>query len=253
MQGLKDISVPIFIQEYAGIQRTNEPVRIGVPFPRGVIEDTACLKLKSRGGTALPLQVRVMDHWPDKSLKWALLDFAADVGAGSQEVFTLVNDLGQASRESDTSSTISISETPKTFVVNTGAATFTLARDGLGLPSSVSIDGVKILSGSEISLKGDGKRQLTVKSNSLAVEESGLLRCTFRLEGKFVQVRNKDFCNFRARLTFFAGLATAALEFDVHNPRAALHPGGLWDLGDPASMFLDDLSYFPPGGFTSGY
>jgi hypothetical protein len=239
---LKDISVPIFIQEYTGIQRTGEPVRIGVPFPRGVIENTACLKLKSSDGTALPLQVRAMGHWPDKSVKWALLDFSPTVEAGSQEVFTLVNDLGQASRESDTSSKISISETPKTFVVNTGAATFTLARDGLGLPGPVSIEGVKILAGSEISLRDDGKRRLTVKSNSLAVEESGLLRCTFRLEGQFVQARNKDFCNFRARLTFFAGLAIAALEFDVHNPRAALHPGGLWDLGDPASMFLADLS-----------
>ena len=31
-------------------------------------------------------------------------------------------------------------------------------------------------------------------------------------------------------------------ELDVTNPRAAKHPGGAWDLGDPGSVFIRDLS-----------
>ena len=109
---------------------------------------------------------------------------------------------------------------------------------------SVSVDGVQILAepGAKIKLRDDGNRELTVEADSFVIEETGDLRCTFKLDGRFVQSRNKFFCNFRARLTFFAGLPTAAVEFQVHNPRAALHPGGLWDLGDPGSIYFSDLS-----------
>ena len=250
---LKHLSVPIFVQECAGIQRKNEPVRIGVPFPRGAVGDTACLKLMNTGGIFSPLQFRPLDYWPDKSIKWGLLDFCAALEANTQEVFTLVNDIGRARSELESSNSISISETPKTFVVNTGAASFTLARDGFGPLSSVSIDGAEVLSRSEISLKDVEKRQLTFKSISFAAEETSPLRCTFKLEGKFVQAGNKDFCNFRARLTFFAGLPIISLEFGIHNPRAALHPGGLWDLGDPGSIYFSDLSLtFRPAGASRG-
>ncbi len=236
--------IPIFVQEHAGLRRVIEPVRIGVPFPRGFSGDTASLKLKNSGGTSLALQGRPLDYWSDRSIKWALLDFFASVEANSQEAFTLVNDPDQVSAKPELSTSISISETAQAFIVDTGAAVFTLARKRLGPLDSVSVDGVEILaaSGSQISLIDDKKRQLTAEIDSLVLEETGLLRCTFKLDGKFVRARSKNFCNFRARLIFFAGLSTAVLEFQIHNPRAAIHPGGLWDLGDPGSVFLSDLS-----------
>jgi hypothetical protein len=43
-------------------------------------------------------------------------------------------------------------------------------------------------------------------------------------------------------LNFFAGLGTVTAELAVTNPRAAKHPGGAWDLGDPGSVFIRDLS-----------
>jgi hypothetical protein len=240
----KFTGIPIFIQEHAGLRRVIEPVRIGVPFPRGFLADTASLKLKNSGGTSLALQGRSLDYWSDRSIKWALLDFFASVEANSQAAFTLVNDPDQVSPKPELSTSISISETARAFIVDTGAAVFTLARKRLGPLDSVSIDGVEILaaSGSQINLIDDKKRQLTAEIDSLVLEETGLLRCTFKLDGKFVRARNKDFCNFRARLIFFAGLSAVVLEFEIHNPRAAIHPGGLWDLGDPGSVFLSDLS-----------
>jgi hypothetical protein len=46
----------------------------------------------------------------------------------------------------------------------------------------------------------------------------------------------------RARLEFYAGLATVKTAIRVRNPRRATHAGGFWDLGDPGSLFLKDLS-----------
>jgi hypothetical protein len=240
---LKDVSVPIFVQEHAGIKRLSEPVRIGVPFPRAAIRDTARLELKGSTGGALPSQVRPLDYWPDKSIKWALLDFFPAVEANSQAVFTL-NVEDHPVPEPESPEKISISVTPNGLIADTGAAVFSLSRNGMGPLNSVSVDGVEILqgSGSQTRLKESGERTRGARVDSLKVEETGLLRCAFKLEGKFTEAGKKDFCNFSSRLTFFAGLPVVAMEFTIHNPRAALHPGGLWDLGDPGSLFFTDLS-----------
>ena len=239
-----DVPIQIFVQEDSGLGRVNEPVRIGVPFPPGFLKDTAHLKLKSSGVASIALQGRPLDYWSDRSIKWALLDFFAAVEPNSREVFTLTNDRDQTCPKPEFSTSISISETPQAFIVDTGAAVFTVGRKRLGPLDAVSVNGVEILAdaGSQIQLIDGGKSRLTAEVDSFVIEETGLLRCAFKVEGKFLQGRNRIFCNFRARLTFFAGLSSAALEFQVHNPRAALHPGGLWDLGDCGSVFLTDLS-----------
>lgn len=248
---MKDFSIPIFVQEHAAIPRKSEPVRIGVPFPKGALYDPACLRIAGSGG-ALPLQVRPLGLWPDRSIRWALLDFFASVDPGAEALFTLTCDAENTTPAPAPATAISISETPQEFVVDTGAAVFTIPRNKPGLLHSVSIDGVEMLSQAEHQLRlVDNKKNVlaTTRIESVCVEESGPLRCALTLGGKFVRPGNRDFCNYRARLAFFAGLSLVFLEFAIHNPRAALHPGGLWDLGDPGSVYFSDLSLvFRPAG-----
>ena len=66
------------------------------------------------------------------------------------------------------------------------------------------------------------------------------MHATIRFEGTFNT--HSDKCRFLARLSFFAGLPLVKLDFTVYNPRRARHRGGLWDLGDPGSLFFRDLS-----------
>jgi hypothetical protein len=44
------------------------------------------------------------------------------------------------------------------------------------------------------------------------------------------------------RADFFRGSASVRLHLRIRNPRRALHEGGFWELGDPGSIFLRDLS-----------
>jgi hypothetical protein len=71
------------------------------------------------------------------------------------------------------------------------------------------------------------------------------VRATIRLEGKF---RGRVPARFVARLSFHAGTALVRIDFTLHNPNRARHPGGLWDLGDSGSMLFSDLSLRVPLG-----
>jgi len=66
-------------------------------------------------------------------------------------------------------------------------------------------------------------------------EEDTNLRCTLLRTGRFIEKSGKTFCNMKIRQSFFAGSPLVRMEVEIHNPREALHPGGLWDLGDPGS------------------
>jgi len=70
----------------AALARTAEPVTMGLPFPRGLCVDPRVIAIVSGGPErAAPhvheraaVQVRVLDRWPDGSIRWALLDFRAE-------------------------------------------------------------------------------------------------------------------------------------------------------------------------------
>jgi hypothetical protein len=53
------------------------PVKIGVPFPRGVLDSKEAVWLMDSEGRFVPLQTEVLAYWPDKSIQWLLLDFWA--------------------------------------------------------------------------------------------------------------------------------------------------------------------------------
>ena len=76
-----DLPLTLTVREPAGIERVDEPVTTGVPFAPGVLAKGAPLALLDAKGKEVPLQTRVLAHWPDGSVKWVLLDFQTGVPA----------------------------------------------------------------------------------------------------------------------------------------------------------------------------
>ena len=62
------------------------PVTTGLPWPRGKLLDPQKLVLRDAVGKAVRLQARTLDHWPDGSVRWVLLDWIAEAGKGSYRV-----------------------------------------------------------------------------------------------------------------------------------------------------------------------
>jgi len=81
----------------------------------------------------------------------------------------------------------------------------------------------------------DGQVVAYVPESTL-IEAGGPVRATLRASGRLGPL------SVRTRVTLWAGFDAARVELVVRNPCAARHEGGYWDLGDPGSVLLQDLS-----------
>jgi YetA-like protein len=232
----------LIITEGAGVARRNEPVALGLPFPRGMLTQTQQLALIDyRHNRRLPLQVEVLDRWVDGSVKWALLDFQATVAAGEIMEYNLQlsadGPLGQFPG-------IGLARSQHTWGIDTGVCRFTLNTHTLRLFDEVVSEGTVIGEdvGSQIALTSVGGQTYEPKIDHITVGAPGPLRLSLHMIGKLIAPDQDPLANFIARLSFYAGSGVVELQFTLHNPKAAKHPGGLWDLGDEGSIYFKDLS-----------
>jgi hypothetical protein len=77
----------------------------------------------------------------------------------------------------------------------------------------------------------------------VATEQTGSLRSAVVLHGHATSAGGAHLLDLALRMHFFAGSPVVRFELTCHNPRRAHHQGGLWDLGDPGSVLVRDLSF----------
>lgn len=235
-------SIPLHLRERHGRVRRADAVRLGVPVPRGLVAKGATVSAVDANGAQVPCQASVLASWPDRSAKWLLVDVLADVGASQDAVVRLVPSATNAGPAGAASACVSTSG--DAVVVDTAAAIFTLRRDHPGALASVVVKGVETLTpgGSAIRLTtADGAVHVPA-IDRLVVEDSGPVRVVVLAEGVFRGGARSSQLAFRSRLSFVANSAVAQVDFLIRHTGAAVHPGGLWDLGDPGSWRISDLS-----------
>jgi len=236
-------SVPIIIEEISGINRTNEPVSVGIPFPEGVLRETSGLVLHDPAEVNIPLQTQVLATWTDGSLKWVLLDFQVSVESEHKKELSLI--INKSEPVSD-KPIISVQQNPDNLLIDTKAASFFVNKSIFKPFDSVAVKREELLNGqkSRVMLTDDSGIEYEPIIENIFVETKGELRTTLKAEGIFKNQNESVFASFFSRISFFANQSTVKTEFTVLNPKAAKHPGGLWDLGDPNSVFFKDISFF---------
>jgi hypothetical protein len=234
------------LEERAGIKRIHEPVTIGFPLPQGMVSDSGCLTLWDASGCQLPLQAHPLANWFDGSVKWVLLDFQANIEAKTRLTY-------QIRCISDPfiwyqSPSLSVQESPEQIVVETGKVTFFVNRQLCKPFDRVVIKGAELIAtqGSSFVLTDDRGQIYLPHINDAAVETKGPLRVTIRVRGEMQSAAHKSLARFVVRLSFHAGSGFVQMQMTLHNPKAAHHPGGLWDLGDAGSIYFKDLSLQVP-------
>jgi hypothetical protein len=197
------------------------------------VSDPQGWELIDAASVPLPVQSEPLARWPDGSIRWLLLDFLAGPLPIGRHAWHFRPGTGPAG-------TCRVSPAQNSFIVETGTATFHVGRRP-GTPLLQSDHrGQRLLAlvGGIILTDAKGEAR-AAHIEGAAVESTGPVRVTIRLDGAFI---GRAPCRFTARWCFFAGTGLVRLRLTVHNPRRARHRGGLWDLGDAGSVFFRDLS-----------
>jgi YetA-like protein len=238
--------VSLVVEEQTGIRRVGEPVTFGLPFPQGIVSDPGSLTLRDAGGRELFLQSNVLSRWFDGSVKWLLLDFQATVEANSQATYQLQFHAQQST--SRPSPVLSVRETSQEVIVDTGKAAFYLNRQFCKPFDRVVMAQTDLITtdGTSFVLTDEGGQTYLPQIDDLAVETKGQLRVTIRARGELRASSRAGLGRFAMRLSFYADSAFVQMQITLHNPQAAHHPGGLWDLGDEGSIYFKDLSLHIP-------
>lgn len=219
-------AVPIRVVNAEARDAVGIPLRCGVPLARGLCRDADALCVRDAAGP-LTGQLTPLARWPDGSLRWVLVECLVTVAAASETRLLL----GPRARDGERASAID-GHRAILARVRPDSPIPHLSRDGRELDPFGAM---------RLVLEGVDGETWRYESGGELNEERGAVRSTFRTDGRFV---NPEGASLRVdvRLELRGAPSLATLRLTLHNPRAARHAGGFWDLGDPGSSRFGDLS-----------
>lgn len=232
----------LLIENPSDQDRVREPIRIAVPCPRGRIAVGTSLAVRNRSGEVQAVQTQVLGRWPDQSAKWLLVDFFVTVPASEQACWHLF----VADNILPFTSSLKILSESTTWKIDTGVGVFLLDTRIYRPFKQVLCDGEEVLAvGAWCQLFTGTAVYTEPVIEKIEVESPGPLHATIALAGRFYEQTGEEL-RFQSRIHFYAGSMAVQIEFTLHNPQAAIHPGGIWDLGDPGSILFKELLFKLP-------
>lgn len=234
-------AVVLQVRAEDALERHLEPVTCGIPWPRGVLYDLCRLSLHDELDNQAPLQARVLDRWPDGSVRWVLLDWQAGVRGQARYQLRITSRTQAPATGPDR---LRLTQSDGAVEIDTGPAQFRLRVGGAFPFVSAIVEGSPALDPEQTRFRVEDSagRAYQPSLSELRIEEAGPLRAAVAVKGKLAAAGAEPLGDFQAMLHFFAGSSTVRFVVTLRNPRRAQHPGGLWDLGDAGSVFLRDAA-----------
>ncbi|MHC4795289.1 MAG: exo-rhamnogalacturonan lyase family protein [Planctomycetota bacterium] len=238
------------LDEPLDIARQSVPVTGGVPLAQGMVSDVDCLRVLTVVGDSVPAQFRVLARWPDRSVKWVLVDLQSDLAARGRAVFRL----SCLPEMAPTRKKIRMFEDADKIQVDTGPLRFAVRRDRFNFLDAVWIDtngdgqaNERVVDGTE----QGGCRCIDMPKNvywsgkaedgsCVTVEEQGPLRVVIHAKGEHGDHSGKPFCGWEVRIHAFAGKPYVRV---FHT---------FTFVGDPEFDFVRDVSLHLPLSFARG-
>ena len=203
--------IPLTV-DFGGVETTAEHfVKGGITFARAALKSTDNARLLE-DNKEVPLQVRALATWPDGSVKWLLVDFAA----AAKKSYVLEFGAG-ITREASPAVAAVMSPAGDAVTVDTGVVRFTVKKGGCGFIDELSFDvdgdgkysaGEKVVEAAAEGVQRNFLNYLHVENaadyspmshfakgvidrsrmrvDEIAVEESGPLRACVRIRGKYL-------------------------------------------------------------------
>jgi hypothetical protein len=199
-----------------------------------MVQNSAFLEMFDSAGRTVPLQATALDHWPDGSVHWVLLDWQAcwpaspsyllrANPAASPQIFQGLTTVREAGG----------------VTIDTGAAQFELFT-GADFPFARIMTVAGDLE-CRCEIEDQFGKVVVPTAFHVHLETAGPLRAMVRLRG--LALKGRTFLGLSALLHFFAGSPVVRFDITLSNRRRAVHADGFWNLGDSGSRYLADLSF----------
>ncbi|HBY93339.1 MAG TPA: hypothetical protein DEP84_05125 [Chloroflexi bacterium] len=222
------LQVPLLIQEalpddpaqadfqlLPGLDRSQEPVTVGLPLP----EDAGVSNVTQLGlSGASAGQFRVLARWPNGNVKWILVDTLADVSAGTQtRGISLTGGFGSFGGPN------LAADRGTTIAVNTGPAQFTIRKQGFNLFDAVTVNGVAVVApgaspGVElIGTDGSIFRAANDANVQVSIEENGPVRAVVLAKGTHYSAGGQRNLDFTVRMHFYKGKSRVTVFYTLRN------------------------------------
>lgn len=218
--------VSLSVAERLGVPRRNEWVRSGVPFPKGALKSGDQARLVGVGGE-VPLDAEALVRWEDGSVKWLLLDFATDAGAGEAVSYSLEYGDSIARTEAER---LKVKQSPEAFHVDTGAIRFEINRQKFSVLSNAQVKDERgnwftvSTQGLDFLLKNYDHRPYTATHEAcdydVALEEAGGVHAVFCVRGTLTLSGRKrvvDHFQYTCRIYCWAGSPSVKVTFTLQN------------------------------------
>jgi hypothetical protein len=216
------------------IRRTNkasitiEPVSIGIPLPLGVCSDIRTIRLIDENNKVKTCQKEVLNYWHDHSIRWVLLDFYVSIKNNQQKSLSVVMNGDEIQYESEINNEI--------FTLKPGARFFNPVQN-------LKINNRPLLSPNTSVALRIGDQIFNPLEHYKKLETDGPIRQSWLYKGTFTGSKKNVPINFISRLHYYKAINQVKVNFQVHNPQRAIHKDNLWDLGDPNSIFFNELTF----------
>ncbi len=194
----------IHLWESSNQYRKHWPITVSVPFARGLVNAQRQVIVRDPRAGEIPCQRKVLVTWPDKSIKWLLLDFPVDLAP--REHVDLEVEVTKDPVGADVKDGIRIEWAGESLTIDTGALRCDLAADTGGLVRSLRAHGVDYISHSgTIQIRQPLGRILDVAESetNIEVEERGPQRSVVAISGQHGDA-NGSAVDYVLRLTLYA-------------------------------------------------
>ncbi len=210
------------VRETAGILRSGEVVRSGVPLPRSLdVRNLSALNLVDAAGSPVPAEFQVLARWnmglnSDAPIQWLLVSSSVSVAANQTVTYRLVIN-GPATPKATPPVAISLTRNGDQVIVDTGAATFKVGGDLGALFDEIRLaNGAVLVTGSSLTARVNGVDVAHTVTRRVYVEHAGPLIAVVVVEGAYdlTPVAGGGLSSFR-RYVFTAGSPTVIVRHVV--------------------------------------
>ncbi len=185
-------TVPLTLDNPIPYPRQAWPVTSGIPFPQGDVTSIEHIRILSPAGEEVSSQITTLTEWPDGSIKWALLDFQADVPAQSKAVYML--EYGIKVRRTTSASSLHVVDMGDSVKVDTGALRLSIHRDRPFSPLQIELTST------------DGTVYTSLSPpDQVEIEELGSMRAVIRVDGTHRSETGDNLFTYTVRIHAYAG------------------------------------------------